>query len=413
MPLWVYLLIITAALVVPLVAAAYPIWRGSAISIREALADFGTSLYVFGTSVFDRMLAGIGGASRPVLFAIRNSFRRRVRLALTVATLAAAGIFFMSAMNIRSSMIRTLDRLFASMKWDLVVAFEDAYPKDQIERALNHTAGIVRSESWFTTAGLLAPHPGGGQWGGDTLDGEKFSVRALPPRTDMIHLQIVEGRELLPGEVDAIVVNTALVATSPEMKVGSTVSFRLGPRLTWWHVVGIAREFFTPPTAYIPQAFADQFRPGMRTSAFLVLAKTDAASVNSVKANLERSLQQEDVRIQGSTSKAELRHGRYEHMLMIYVFLMVMSGIILVVGGLGLATTMSLNVMERRREMGVIRAIGATSATVWLITVTGGCGGGSAELGPCRACCLAGQQDSGRCTGKGGIPHQPGLFVSN
>ena len=110
----------------------------------------------------------------------------------------------------------------------------------------------------------------------------------------------------------------------------------------------------------------------MRTSAFLVLAETDTASVNSVKTNLERSLQQEDVRIQGTTSKAELRHGRYEHMLMIYVFLMVMSGIILVVGGLGLATTMSLNVMERRREMGVIRAIGATSATVWLITVTEG-----------------------------------------
>ena len=371
-PLWVYLLIVTAALVVPLLAAAYPIWRGSAVSVREALADFGTSSHPFGTSVFDRMLAGIGGASRPVLFAIRNSFRRRVRLALTLATLAAAGIFFMSAMNIRSSMMRTLDRLFASMKWDLVVAFEDAYPKDQIERAVNNTAGIVRSESWFTTTGLLAPHPGGGQWGGNTLDGEKFSVRALPPRTEMINLQIVEGRNLLPGEVDAIVVNTALAATSPEMRVGSTVSFRMGPRLTRWHVVGLAREFFTPPTAYIPQAFADQFHPGMRTSAFLVLAKTDGASVNSVKSNLERSLQQEDVRIQGSTSQAELRHGRYEHMLMIYVFLMVMSGIILVVGGLGLATTMSLNVMERRREMGVIRAIGATSTTVWLIVVTEG-----------------------------------------
>ena len=136
----------------------------------------------------------------------------------------------------------------------------------------------------------------------------------------------------------------------------------------------------------------------MRTSAFLVLAKTDAASVNSVKANLERSLQQEDVRIQGSTSKADLRHGRYEHMLMIYVFLMVMSGIILVVGGLGLATTMSLNVMERRREMGVIRAIGATSYDGMAHHCHRGCGGGSTELGPCRACRLAGQQDSGRFT---------------
>jgi putative ABC transport system permease protein len=49
-----------------------------------------------------------------------------------------------------------------------------------------------------------------------------------------------------------------------------------------------------------------------------------------------------------------------------------MSGIIVVVGGLGLATTMSLNVMERRREIGVIRAIGARPTTVWLIIVTEG-----------------------------------------
>ena len=54
---------------------------------------------------------------------------------------------------------------------------------------------------------------------------------------------------------------------------------------------------------------------------------------------------------------------------MIYVFLIVMSGILALVGGLGLMTSMSLNVLERRREMGVLRAIGAAPRTVWLIVV--------------------------------------------
>jgi putative ABC transport system permease protein len=157
------------------------------------------------------------------------------------------------------------------------------------------------------------------------------------------------------------------------MKVGSIVFFRMGPELTSWHVVGIAREFFfSPPVAYIPQAFMDQRHPGMRTNAFLVLDKTDSASINSVKDNLERSLKQEGVRILGSTSQADFRFAVDQHMLMIYVVLVVISGIIMAVGGLGLATTMSLNVMERRREMGVIRAIGARSSTVWLIIVTEG-----------------------------------------
>jgi putative ABC transport system permease protein len=57
---------------------------------------------------------------------------------------------------------------------------------------------------------------------------------------------------------------------------------------------------------------------------------------------------------------------------MIYVFLIVMSAIIGGVGGLGLMTTMSLNVFERRREMGVMRALGATPRIVWLMVVAEG-----------------------------------------
>jgi putative ABC transport system permease protein len=150
----------------------------------------------------------------------------------------------------------------------------------------------------------------------------------------------------------------------------------MGKELTPWRVAGIAREFFPAPVAYIPQAFLDKDKrhPGMRNSVFLALDKdkTDPASINRVKANLERNLQQEGVRILGSTSQADRRISIDQHMLMIYVFLLIMSGIIVVVGGLGLATTMSLNVMERRREIGVIRAIGARPSTVWFIIVTEG-----------------------------------------
>jgi putative ABC transport system permease protein len=257
------------------------------------------------------------------------------------------------------------------MKYDLTVTFGDAYPSDQIERAIKNTPGVIRSESWFTSQGLLAPHPGAG-----TLDGERFSVMAVPSGTKMIRLDIVEGRDLLPGDVDAIVVNTVLAAKSPEMKVGSTVSFRMGPQLTSWRVVGIAREPFPPAVAYISQAFLDkdQRHPEMRNAAFLALDKdkTDAASMNQVKDNLERNLEQEGVRILGSSRKADFRVGVDAHMLMIYVFLVIMSSILVVVGGLGLATTMSLNVMERRREIGVLRTIGARPTTVWLIIVTEG-----------------------------------------
>jgi putative ABC transport system permease protein len=97
--------------------------------------------------------------------------------------------------------------------------------------------------------------------------------------------------------------------------------------------------------------------------------RLDPESLVSVKAALEESLLREGLRPSAISSKGERRVGFDEHLKMIYVFLVVVSGILGAVGGLGLATTMTLNVLERRRELGVLRAIGATPRAVWSIVL--------------------------------------------
>ncbi len=383
-PFWVYLLVAIIGLVAPLLAAAYPVWKGSGVSVRVALADFGVSQASFGVSAFDRALARIGGMFRPLLLAIRNNFRRRTRLVLTLLTLAAGGLFFMAALNVRASMINTLDRMFAARKFDLTVSFGSTYALEKIERAVRNTPGVTSAEGWFTTEGSLPaetqasasgdPHARGNtgslHGGGSGVD--RFTVIALPPDTRLLELDIIEGRKLLPNDTDAIVINNALAAKGPRLKVGNTIAVRMGPAETTWRVVGVAREAFSPPVAYIPQSFIQQRHPGMVNSVRLALDKSDPDSIHSVKANLDRNLEREGARARGSITKADGRFGFDQHMLMIYVFLIVMSSIIGGVGGLGLMTTLSLNVLERRREMGVLRAIGATSLIVWLIVVVEG-----------------------------------------
>jgi putative ABC transport system permease protein len=358
-PLWVYLLVALIGLAAPVIAAAYPVWSGTRAPVRVALSDFGLSQTTFGAGTFDRVLTRIGGTFSLLILAIRNSFRRRARLVLTLLTLAAGGLFFFSALNVRASMISTLDHLFGARKFDLTISLANPYAWEKVEQAVKNTPGVTRAEGWFTTEGSLA-------------GSSRFNVIALPPDTQLLDFEVIDGRKLAPGDTDAIVIDNALAGEEPKMRVGETVRLRIGTEEATWRVVGIVREAFSPGIAYVPLSFIQHRQPGMANSLRLALARSDADSIASVKASLEPNLEQQGVRARSGSSKAENRFAFDEHMLMIYVFLILMSAIVGGVGGLGLMTTMSLNVLERRREMGVMRALGATPRIVWSMVVAEG-----------------------------------------
>lgn len=354
-PWWVYLLDVAVGVVVPLLAAAIPVWKGSGIPVREALADHGVPQRALGSGMLDRVLLRIGGVARPPLMAIRNAFRRRTRLVLTVITLAAGGLFFIVALNVRASLIATLDNLFAQQRYDLTVSLAEMTAIEDVERAVRATPGIAKADYWIASEGSM---PG---------TSDTFTVAAMPAGTALVRQNIVEGRGLRAGDVDVVVVNTSLTASRPHVRPGARVSLQVGARTAEYTVAGIAREPFAPAVAYIPHN-----RPGRTNSVRLVLAARSGDDVDRIKLALEENLRREEVATRGSSSQEESRYAFDQHMLMIYDFLAVMSVVIIGVGGLGLMTTLSLNVLERRREMGVLRAIGATPLAVWSMIVTEG-----------------------------------------
>ncbi|MBX7221052.1 MAG: FtsX-like permease family protein [Blastocatellia bacterium] len=390
-PLWVYVLVTVVGLLVPLLAAGFPVWRGCGVPVRIALDDYGVGRTSFGTSPFDRVLAGLGGLTRPVLLAIRNSFRHRTRTILTTTTLMLAGLCFMAALNVRASLINTFDHLFDAMRYDLTVQLGGMYDFEKVQSAIRKTPGVLQVEGWLATEGSLiegqqpgaddahpAHHlppqtgPGGGH-GGSALEAKRFKVIGLPVGTKLFQPLLLNGRRLQPGDTNALVVNTRMAAYWPLLKVGDEVQLQIGPVATSWQVVGIIRDPLAGPTAYIPLSFFEQAgHVGMTNSLRLVLSESNANGLNLLKANLDRNLEEVAVRSLNSVSKLDSRVSFDQHMLMIYIFLLVMAGILAGVGSLGLATTMSLNVSERRREMGVLRAMGATPAVVWLIVIAEG-----------------------------------------
>ncbi|MCK5635312.1 MAG: ABC transporter permease, partial [Anaerolineales bacterium] len=57
---------------------------------------------------------------------------------------------------------------------------------------------------------------------------------------------------------------------------------------------------------------------------------------------------------------------------LILVVLMIMAALLALVGGLGLTGTLGINVLERTREIGVLRAVGASNTSVRQVIVIEG-----------------------------------------
>ena len=292
-----------------------------------------------------------------------------------MATLATAGVSFMSALNVRTSLVRH-DRPPArrARKSDLSVTLAQMVPLAQVERAIRRTPGVKGYEGWIVTEaspgagatpGTIRPsqqpaHPTPrGRAGRTRARPTATASRSSPCRPDsrMLAPEIVKGRWLRRATPTRSSRTTASRRASAGFEPGAEVTLAMGPAQVSWQVVGIAREPFSPGVAYVPLAFFESHGHGARPTALrLALDDAAAAAMPAAKERLDASLDAEGVRALASSSRYDGRRGFDEHLLMIYVFLLVMSLILGAVGGLGLMTTMSLNVLERRREMGVLRA---------------------------------------------------------
>ena len=144
---------VVIGLVVPLLAALVPIYRGVRITVREALASTGINDR-FGSGRFDRLLRDIRGLPRPTLLSIRNTFRRKGRLLLTLAALGLGGAIFMSVFSVRASLVKTLDDTLAYFAYDVQVELATT------ERTSSSSTRRWRCRAWSRPSRGGSPRPG-------------------------------------------------------------------------------------------------------------------------------------------------------------------------------------------------------------------------------------------------------------
>ncbi len=370
-PSQVLLLEAAVAVLAPLAAALWPVWQGTGVTVREAVSDYGIG-GIEAQGRLDRWvdtgLQKLQKLPRPVLLSLRNTFRRKGRLVLTLLTLTVAGTVFMAVFSVRASLYTTLDRALDYFRYDISVGFTQSYRASRIEQEVLRVPGVKEAEAWGFTSGRVLRDE---RKESEDEASKNVFILAPPMDTKMIQPKIIEGRWLMPGDESALVVNTEVTKDNPQLKVGMPAVIKAGTRKLRCTVVGIAQSTLTGPFVYAPYEWLTGAvqEAGRARSVQVIAQSADPGEQSALGRALEEHMKNNGLRVQNVDVTWEQKQRIRSQFDILTVFLLIMAVLLAIVGALGLTGTMGINVLERTREIGVMRAIGASSAEIGKVFV--------------------------------------------
>ncbi len=347
-PAWAWAVQLALGCALPLLAAALPVRQACRQTVGAALRDIG--IMAPGRALALRRLWLPAGWARPALLSLANAFRRRQRLALTLLALATAGAVQLGAANLRVAVGGSVEQLFAAQAFDVSLRFTPAQPAAALLATALAVDGVAKAEAWRGQRVTLA---------GD-VDGEAFALLGVPSGSLLLRPTVTAGRWLQPGDADALVVSRMLLRQRPELTPGASVDLLLGERRARWLVVGVV-EAGPQPLAYTSITTLNSLAGDTLASTLAVAlnSKHSALQLDTI-ARLRSALQDAGMAAASSQRQAENRRVVEDHLLMVVDFLAAMAWLMLAIAAMGLASSMGMAVLERRREIGVLRALGAS-----------------------------------------------------
>ncbi len=356
---------LAVGLLVPLLAASVPVALGLRMPVREALYGSG-SLGEFGEGWIDRALGKIRGLPRPIALSLRSTFRRKGRLALTLVSLLMAAAVFISVASVRSSIYRTVETVGQHRTMDLWADIFPPQPLERIAELASEVPGVVEAEGWISRASVRV-RP-------DRSESQELFVYGLPPDSRYFHAELVEGRWIRPGDGNAIVIDHGFTESDPDVRVGSTITLRIGEIDLDFRVVGLTRGDLLNHFGWVNRDFLDgALGAGGRVETLMIgTAEHDAESQSEAARDITDSFAEQGVRVTNSITQRTLQGTMRDSLNIIVIFLVIMAALLVAVGGIGLSGTMSINVLESTREIGVMRALGASNRSVYSIFITEG-----------------------------------------
>ena len=346
---------------VPLIAAILPVWNGTRITVRDALSAYGVRATGGSASPLRRRLSGLSWPSQTTWLGLRSLFRKGWRVTLVLFTLTVAGMSFLIIQTATTSVNNSVSSTYARVSADLEVDTENA-SFQQLRTQLGALPNVQRVERYRLI-------------GGNTVWG-RISIWGFDSDTQLYHYQLTSGRWLRAGDSNVVLLSDALAQRSG-LSIGGviTVTNAQGQPANWT-IIGTVKQssdsFGEVGAVVLPEKTVAQFQGtpanvlNDEVSRILLQVRdhsqqsedqlTNRIGALAMSSNANKSSGIVNVlRIQDEIT----RHQRSWYG--VYGLLYGVALIIGVTGILALANELATSVLERQREIGVLRSIGASS----------------------------------------------------
>src|SRR5258708_39576892 len=337
---------------------------GRRITGREALSAYGISAGRAGNRRA-RLAQQMPWVSQITWLGLRGVSRKRWRAALTLLTLTLAGTTFLVVQTATAATNQTTANAFAPYHYDVSA---EIYAQNALEVSqISALSNVERVERYREAEGAES------QWGQMLLLGFQPDTRLYIP-------QLISGRWLSPGDTKAALINEE-AATATGLNVGDTLTLSSvqyfngqptpGNQATWT-IIGIIHQPMDPlgqigtvitSVENVNHFFGD---PADLTRELLIQAGDHSqGAVDALTRQVDQLVNAGNAsggHVNGglvSTRQQQVQY-RQQSWLIFYALLYSVALIVGAVGILGLADALAASVLERRREIGLLRAMGAS-----------------------------------------------------
>jgi len=373
---------IIVGLAVPLLAGLLPVLNGARVTVLRALSGeqggaekkhdlVGVQRETFLERLqlrFSRLLARGGiHLPRPLLISLRNTFRRKGRLVLTLFTLTMGGAIFVAVFNVRVTLHDFIDQIGKYFLADVTLDFNRFYRVREVEQDALRLPGVVAVEGW-AYAGAEALYP-------DGTTADNLTILAPPVDSKLVSPDMAAGRWLQPGDKQAITMSEGMLSKFPDLKPGDTLRLKVNGDEDDWLVVGIFKFVNQQGTiAYSTYEFISGLTHSTNHafSYRIVTEQHDPADQQIMADKIDAYFRAQGYHVSQARTGTSTMRTASDSLDILVTFLLIMALLTALVGSIGLTGTMGMNVLERTREIGVMRSIGAVDREIMRTVIVEG-----------------------------------------